>query len=257
MKIITVDKTIHVILDEGEKVVVTTPQSFCKNALQIENQQQKFILSGNSELVQEIKGESLKEKITDHPTFSKEEILEKCDLWLNEFKKINDLFYAMALVPKYFDKNAYLLLEFSTSSYLSRPNEKRNNIGLSFYKDGKQIQKGIDISIPEENKEIYQYLMTATLSYFLAMNFKGDRISFSSDPGYLWKSTEVKGKYPVRISFAPLLQSKEDTLILKLLIESHNLHCSNDDFINEQKEKITSQKMNQETIKKLEMRKRN
>ena len=89
MRFEKIDGIQHVILEENDKLCLTTSTALGNGAIAIEKEGDKLNIFGDAVLVNKISGEGMLEKVYMTPVLSSEEIIEKCDKWLEMFKKVH------------------------------------------------------------------------------------------------------------------------------------------------------------------------
>ena len=114
MNIVKKDGVQCIVLEEGEIIHITTPNRLEEDRIEIKGQGERIDISGNSSIVNVIRGEGMLEKVCISPAIlSSEEIIKKCDLWLDMFKQVHDAFTELVLTDKYREQQVCMVLDFS------------------------------------------------------------------------------------------------------------------------------------------------
>ena len=92
MKFKKIDGVQYIILEEDDRVCITTPDELDKSQVEIKEKDKKLDISGNSSIVSSIQGDGMLEKVYIPPVVSAKKIIEKCDNWFDMFKKVHDTF---------------------------------------------------------------------------------------------------------------------------------------------------------------------
>ena len=103
------------------------------------------------------------ERVYIPPVVSSEDIINKCDKWIEMFKKVHDVFKKLVLSEKYRKQKIVMELSF-TKFFTFTDSRKGNSINLDLKRYGDIIQEGVTISIDEINSDIYAYLMANVIS---------------------------------------------------------------------------------------------
>ena len=89
MKFEKIDGVQYIVLDKNEEVYVTKSEKKNERQIKIKNNDDGLEISGNSSIVSSIRGEGMLEKVYIPPVLSSDEIIEKCDKWLDMFKQVH------------------------------------------------------------------------------------------------------------------------------------------------------------------------
>lgn len=112
------------------------------------------------------------ERVYIPPIVSSEDIINKCDKWIEMFKKVHDVFKKLVLSEKYRKQEIVMELSFTDS------NIKGNSINMNLKRYGDIIQEGVTISIDEISSDIYTYIMANVISYYISKNYNGTNIDY-------------------------------------------------------------------------------
>jgi hypothetical protein len=236
-----------IILEDNDKVCITTAGELGKSNVTIAENKDKINFSGDSTLVNSICGEGMLEKVYIPPVVSSEEIIDKCDKWIEQFKQVHDVFRKLVLSEKYKKQHIVMELSFSKFFSLSDRNRKGNSIDLDLIQYGTVIQEGMTISIDEKNDDIYAYLMANVVDYYLSTNYAGAPINYL-DINWnrvLYSNPETpRGEtIPMIAPLSTLYDSVDYSRIVTSLLGSHNLGVSADQIISNLRNRISNQQL--------------
>ena len=209
-----------IVLGENDKIKIKLPNR-CE-AITIKSDGKSIDISGGSELIGSIKGTGMSEKVDIPPVISSLDIIEKCDKWLEMFRKIHDKFRELVLTDEYREQNVVMKLSFSSFFSFEDSNIKERTINLDLKQYSTIIQEGVTISIDEANEDVYAYLVANVLDYYVSKNYKGAKINnMSMDFNYFLYSNESKDKetaVPMLAEICSLMESSFNILVSKLTI---------------------------------------
>lgn len=100
MKLEKIDGKQFIILEDNDKIYLTTAKEMGKNSITITEDNDRIKIFGNSPLVNSISGKGMLEKVYIPPVISSEDIISKCDEWLEMFKQVHDVFKKLVLSEK-------------------------------------------------------------------------------------------------------------------------------------------------------------
>lgn len=247
MRFEKIDGEQHIILEDGEEVFLTTPNS--SKTIKVDNKEDKLNISGHSSLVGKITGEGMLEKVYIPPVVASDEIIRKCDVWLEMYKQVHDTFKSLALTDKYRKQNVVMQLSFSTFFSTVDDNVRGSTINLDLVQHGTIVQEGMTISIDDDNEDVYKYLVANVLSHYISKNYMDaviDNQSLSWNH-ILYSSANIpRGQVQPLVSNLSLLYEKQDLArIVTSLITSHNLGASSDQLIANLRNRVASQKISE------------
>ncbi len=192
------------------------------------------------------------ERVYIPPVVSSEDIINKCDKWIEMFKKVHDVFKKLVLSEKYRKQKIVMELSF-TKFFTFTDSRKGNSINLDLKRYGDIIQEGVTISIDEINSDIYAYLMANVISYYISKNYKDTIIDYSDlSWNYILFSNIKTPKFeidPIISSLSTLYDSPNYSRIIKSILGSHNLGIPTDQIISNLRNKISSQQISTEIDK--------
>lgn len=252
MKLEKIDGKQYIILEDNEKVCLTTAEKKGENSILVEKDKNKLNIFGNGDLVNSIYGEGMLERVYIPPVVSSEDIINKCDKWIEMFKKVHDVFKKLVLSEKYRKQKIVMELSF-TKFFTFTDSRKGNSINLDLKRYGDIIQEGVTISIDEINSDIYAYLMANVISYYISKNYKDTIIDYSDlSWNYILFSNIKTPKFeidPIISSLSTLYDSPNYSRIIKSILGSHNLGIPTDQIISNLRNKISSQQISTEIDK--------
>lgn len=178
-----------------------------------------------------------------------EEIVKKCDEWIELFKEVHDIFKKLTLQDKYRKQNITMDLNFCQFFSLCEPKIKGRTISLDLVQLNTNILEGLNINIEDKNIAAYDYLMANVLDYYISQNYKDTEIDINS-PDFNWVlySNEKTEKFSVRPIVANLGSFPEYEKYKKLIINivtCHNLGMPNDQLLNNLRDNIKNQELSE------------
>ena len=249
MRFVNIKGVQHIILEESDQIRLTTEDALENMSIDIECVNYGLNISGNSSLVNKISGDGMIEKVFIPPVLSSEKIIEKCDQWLEMFKKVHDKFKELVLTDKYRKQNISMELSFCSFISFSDINVKGEKIGLNLNQFGNIIQEGITISMDKSNETIYQYLLANVLDYYISKNYKDtpiDNLDLSwNHILYSADKKQDKSTVPMIANLNNLYDSKDYARIVTSIIVNHNLGISSEQIISNLKNNIYNQQLSE------------
>ena len=242
----------YIILEKNDSIYLTTENSSISKFISVECENDMLNISGDSSLIKNINGNNILEKVFVQPVLSSEEIINKCDKWLEMFKKIHDKFRELVLKEKYLKMGVYMSLSFYEFFSSQQKNNKFERIDLDLVYNGTIIQKGITITADKTDYAIYEYLLANVLQYYLLINYADSKIPninpssslyftlFSSD------KREINNIAPIYCYFNQFYHCTHkysDTV--RIIINNHNLSKSSEQLIDELKRNILKQQLSE------------
>lgn len=257
MKLKNIDGKQYIILEANDKICITTAHEYESgyNILINENNN-KIDISGDSPIVNSIRGEGMLEKIYIPPILSSQEIINNCEKWIENFKKVHDVFKQLVLSEKYRNQKIRMRLSFSKFSRLNRDNKVSNKIALYLMQNGTVIQEGMTISVAESNSDIYAYLMASVLSYYLSKNYEDTQIDYTNPNWncilYSKERAQKIESAPIMSSLYTLYESSYYSQIVTGLLCFHNLNKPADQIIANLSARILNQQLSDEFVESLD-----
>ncbi len=229
MKIKNINGTIEITLEDSDKVILKTSKSDDK-AVKISATGDGLDICGNDQIINKISGEGMLEKVYLPPILSKEEIIAKCDEWLDMFKKIYDIFSNQVLTPEYKNNNISLKLSFGT--YFSDDDEGRT-IDLDLYNFGNYVKYGATLSIKDKDMDIYRYIVARVLEYYLSQNLSGKKIDYVMNwNGQLYSNKDSSnGIVSILANLCSLTEEASLNRLVYSILANHNISVPLDQII--------------------------
>ena len=245
MKFVKINGIQYIVLEENDKVCITTPDELNKTQIEINEKEKKLDISGNCSIVNSIKGDYMLEKIYIPRVLSSREIIEKCDKWFNMFKQVHDVFKKMVLSNEYREQNITMELSFTKFISMVDKNIKGRIISLDLKQHSIIIKEGVTISIDEENEDIYSYLVACVIDYYISQNYGDEKIDLMRFNGALYSNVKRdRGNVVPMIAFlGTLTESIEYSRIISSIICNHNLGESSEQIIDNLKNSICNQQI--------------
>ena len=235
-------------LEESDKLIIKLPNSY--EAITIKRNGKKIDISGGSELIGSIIGNGMLEKIYIPPVTSSQDIIDKCDKWLEMYRKIHDKFKELVLKEEYREQNITMELSFpkiNYNDYFTIKESKVRTIDLDLKQDSIIVQPGASIIIDEANENVYAYLVANVIDYYVQNNYKEKKINNMSVNFYaaLYSNEQkAKGKpYPIRATLDPLIHSSELYNVVNSILTTHNLGISSKQIIDNLRNRISNQQI--------------
>ena len=235
-----------IVLEEGEIIHITTPNRLEEDRIEIKGQGEGIDISGNSSIVNAIHGEGMLEKVCISPAIlSSEEIIKKCDLWLDMFKQVHDAFKKLVLMDKYREKQVTMELSFPIFSQITDRDDKGRRIRLNLKQYSKTLKEGVTISIDEANEDVYSYLVASALDYYVSQNLKGQQIDLMDFNSILYSNKKHKRGTPVPMlaNLGLLTESPKYRKIVTSILINHNVGESSEQLIANLRNMISNQQI--------------
>lgn len=246
MKFEKIDGVQYIILEENDKICITTPDELYKKRVEIKEKNKKLAISANSSIVSSICGEEILEKVYIPPVVSSEEIIEKCDKWFDIFKQVHDKFKEKVLTDKYRKQKVVMELSFSEFSLLSDNNIKGRRIDLYLMQPAGIFKEGVSISINEANEDIYSYLVACVLDYYISKNLGDKEIDLDNFKSVLHSNEQPDREtrlVPMIASLASLTGLSKYYRIVVTLLRNHNVGESSEQIIANLRNRISNQQI--------------
>lgn len=233
-----------IILERNDQIRIKCLKKY--ESITLKNEGDKLNISGSSEIIGTIKGRGMLEKVYIPPVISSQEIIEKCDKWLDMFKKIHDKFKESVLKEEFRKNNVTMELVFSNYFNLNDSTIKGRTIDLELNQYNTTIQEGVTISIPEENEDVYAYLVANVLDYYVSQNCEGMKINNMSVGfnGTVY-SNNKKGDstVPMLASINTLMESTYLSRVANAILSAHDLELSTDQIIDNLRKRVQTQQI--------------
>ncbi|MCM1052618.1 MAG: hypothetical protein NC483_01385 [Ruminococcus sp.] len=232
----------HVILEENDKVVLKTVENK-DSEIEVTSTKDGLDIVGDAAIINKITGNGMLEKIYIPPILSSEEIIAKCDEWLEMFKKVYGKFSELVLTEEYDKQRIAVKLTFGTFFQVKDTSVKGKTIDLDLHYYGTIIKEGMTISINDNNSDIYDYLAISVLNYFITQNFDNKVIDIVRFNGNLISEKGgEKGHGPkFTANIASYIEDYDGRNLVTSLITNYNLGNSLDQIISNLKARIKPQ----------------
>lgn len=244
MKFKNIDGVEHVILEENEKICVTSSNSLMDGVIEVESSREGLNIFMNSSIVNKISGEGILEKVYILPVLSAEDVILECDQWLRMFKRVHDIFKSFVLKDKHRKHSVVMNLDFGAVYSFSNGEVKRRTISLNLTQFGNVIQEGVKVSIDVKNESVYLYLVANVLSYYLLKNYDDSQIELLNWNRILL-SNDGYSVAPIISNLNLLCKSRECRMLVESLIGNHNIGLSSEQLIDNLKGKILNQQLDE------------
>ena len=247
MKFEKIGKRQYIVLEENDKIFLTTPEKLDDADIEITRKDDGISISGDSSLVKSIRGDGMLEKVYIQPVVSSQEIIEKCDKWLEMFRKIHDKFRELVLSEKYKKQHIVMMLSFTSFISLSNENIKGRTIDLDLKQYDTIIQEGVTISIDEKTEnDIYAYLVANVLDYYISQNYVDEEIDdlrYWNWDLYSAETLQDGESVPIFSNLSLLREIPEYEKIVISIIGNHNVGLSSNQLISNLKNKISDRQL--------------
>ena len=245
MKFEKIDGVQYIVLDKNEEVYVTKSEKKNERQIKIKNNDDGLEISGNSSIVSSIRGEGMLEKVYIQPVLSSDEIIEKCDKWLDMFKQVHDIFKKLVLKDEYRKQHIVMELSFPTFFSLTDSNVRGRCINLDLKQYATIIKEGVTISIDESNEDVYSYLVANVLDYYVSQNLKDQKIDLMDFNSVLYSNekNERGTTVPMLALLGSLTESSEYYKIVASILCNNNVGESSEQLIANLKNRISSQQI--------------
>lgn len=215
------------VLDNLDCIYVTTEEYVDSKVVKVECDSNRLNISGTGEVIGKISGNSMLDKVSFPKLLSREDIIEKCDEWLEMFKKVHDDFCRLVLSPQYQKEKVGMALIISSNPDECNKTHEKRKISLNLMNHQNVIQSGVCIStVDDENEGIFKYLALHVVSYYLSKNYnqfieysdEDTRFFLTSD--YSLNETEM---LPMMMFIGSNAHSKEYFDFFRSIFSCHNL----------------------------------
>ena len=245
MKFEKIDGVQYLVLEKNDKICITTPDELEQKQINIKSDDEGLEISGNSSIVSSIRGEGMLDKVYIPPVISSDEIIEKCDKWLDMFKQVHDTFKKLALTDEYREQHVVMELSFPTF-FSFADNVKGRCIVLDLVQYGTTLKEGVTISVDDANDDIYAYLAASALDYYVSQNLGDKKIDLLDFNGILYSNKKKEGwtSVPMLASVCSLTSdSPEYYKMVYSIIGNHNIGESSEQLIANLKNRIYNQQI--------------
>ena len=246
MKFEKIDGVQYIVLEKNDEICITTPDELEQKQIEIRNNDEGLEISGNSSIISSIRGEGMLEKVYIPPqVISSEEIIEKCDKWIDMFKQVHDTFKKLVLTDEYRKQHVVMELSFPTFFSFTDRNVKGRVIDLVLKQYGTILKEGVTISIDEANEDVYSYLVASVLDYYVSQNLEGQQIDLMDFNSVLYSNEkhERGTTVPMLAGLDSLTESSEYYKIVTSILGNHNVGESSEQLIANLRNRISNQQI--------------
>lgn len=230
-----------ILLEDNEKIIISTPGSF-RNITVINNDDLLNIV-GSSDIIGCIKGRGLLDKVYIPPVVPREEILEKCDEWLAMFDRVLKYFSGFVEEEKSLAEKIQLLVYFGEYSPLDTGNSGQT-IKISLASKYGVILEGVSIEVDNQNENIYKYLVAEVISRFLSLNCQGQKFKIDANWDGNIRSNKCNRSSSIHSLLSASLTQKTDYYaIIAAILKCHNLDLPFEQIIDNLRCAVSSQPM--------------
>ena len=199
------DKGKKIVLEENDCIEVELGGEFGK--ITLENINNSIKISGDCEIIKSINGRELLERIHFSEKPTTEELINKCDKWLDLFKKTHDVFKEIISEGKYKEKGIHMDMYFTLrNSFSSKNKYKGMEISLT-NKNYNTLADGPKILVSDEN--MYEYLLVNAINYIFESDFKKNKIEVNLP-------SEKDDKWNGMLPLSSTISSKSQTIVISL-----------------------------------------
>ena len=227
-----------IILDENEKIYISSGAESLDNSINIENTEKGLNITGDSSMINSISGKDMIEKVYIPPVISKDEIIEKCDRWLEMYKKVHDYFKKIVLKKKSAEENISMRVQFTKWMKYSGETGKSISINLDWL--GAVIKEGVRIDVALENDIVFKYILANVVDYYISKNCTN--IEHTNWDGILHSKESDR----IIADLHSFRRDNDDLSyydIIRSIIINHNLGESSQQIIDNGRYKIFDQQM--------------
>lgn len=246
MKFNKINGVQYIVLEENDEICVTTPNELTQNGIKIKSNDSGLEISASSSIVSSIRGEGLLDKVYIQPVVSSEEIIEKCNKWLDMFKQVHDTFKNLVLTDEYRKQDVVMYLSFPTFFGYDNDNTRGKAICLELRQHSNILNEGVSIKLDSVNEDVYSYLVASVLDYYVSQNLEGQQIDLMDDKNILYSNAKKMDEkwvtVPMLAKLYPLIDS-DYYWIVNNIISNHNLGESSEQLVENLRNRISNQQI--------------
>lgn len=245
MRFEKIDGVQYIVLQKNDEICITTYDELEQKQIEIKSNDEGLEISGNSSIVSSIRGEGMLEKVYIPPVLSSEEIIEKCDKWLDMFKQVHDAFKNLVLKDEYRKQHIIMELSFPTFFSFTDSNVKGRSIDLNLKQYNTILKEGVTISLDYVNEDIYAYLVANVLDYYVSQNLGDEQIDLIDFNSVLYSNERYnRGTTTSMLAeLSSLTKSPEYNKIVISILGNHNVGESSEQLIANLKNRINNQQI--------------
>lgn len=232
---------VTIVLEKDEKLKLETTNGI--EAINFKSDGDKISIIGGSNLINSIKGEGMLEKVEVLPVVSSNDIIAKCDQWLDMFRKIHDKFKELVLTEEYRKGHMVMQLNFCDTLSFDDSTNRGKSIDLDIKLFDTIVLEGITINIPDNNESVYVYLLANVLSYYVSSNFRETKIDLMRFNGFIYSDEQKDDRVtaPMVANVAGFEKNVRLNRIVYSILQTYNLNIPTDQIIDNAKQSITNQ----------------
>ena len=173
------------------------------------------------------------------PVVSKENIIEKCDGWLELFKEAYKVYKELATYPAWIKCKVFPKIRTLDFYYSGGPEGK----GIELVLD--DVVSSVEFNAADSNKDIFNYVIASVVDYYLKEEKNNEQIDISTFDWDLY--TEKRESEENFITSILMLGTCKDWNCTKKIvlevIDNHNLGKSSEELLISLKNRIKDQKL--------------
>ena len=245
MKFEKIDGVHYIVLDKNEKICITTPGEVNDSCITVKENNDGLDIIGETSIVNSISGNGMLEKLKIPPVVSKEEIVEKCDKWIEMFKKVHNSFKELVLTDEYKTQHLCMTLNFGHFFSIKDEDIRGKTIDLDIRQYGTIVKEGLTLSIDDDNKDIYNYIVANIMNYYISENMDDKKIDLIELNGTIYSKyvRERGATVPMYAAISSLTEDSQLCKILSCIIANHNLKEPCTQLIDNLRDKINNQQI--------------
>lgn len=245
MKIENQDGKQVIILEKNDEIKIKKSDS--NDSITLQMDKNKINISGSSDIIGTIKGRGMLDKVYVPPVISSTDIIAKCDKWLDIYKKVHDEFKKSVLETNFRENQVCMELILGNYFSLDDFTIKGKTIDLNLKQYNTTVQEGVTISIPDDNEDVYAYLIANVLDYYVEQNHKGKKINnmTMNFNGILYSNIEKEDKscVPMLASISTIMESQYLSRVVNSVLSAHDLGLSTNQIIDNLRNRIDNQQI--------------
>ncbi len=231
-----------IILEDNDEVYIKTTNSSYDENIKVINNNNKLDIFAKKDIVNSIRGKDILDKVRVIPIIKKEEIIEKCDEWLNMFRETYNIFDELVNTLEYKKENIKMRLDFDID------NKNYNSIKLYLSHIVSCVKTGSEIRVPKEDTMIYLYLISNVIEHYFKQSFSNYQIEYlniTSDSNTILIRNGNGEVINVLSNINNLSKSFIFEPVVTRLIMDHNLNQTSSNLISNLKDKIENQQLSE------------
>jgi hypothetical protein len=233
----------YIIIEKNDNIKLAIPSTLSTIIIKSVEGEGLLEISGDSSIISQIKGIGMLEKVEIIPNTLSEEIIEKCEKWLDIFKKTHDELRKLVLTDKYRDQDVTLCFECYDSFSFENKNCKERGLGLKLTRYGNTIVNGVAIDVDIKNDDVFAYLYASTLDYYLKENCMQKKVNLDEFNYCLTSSIKKEeGKVNPIVAHLSSFNNDCEELVISLIM-ANNVGMPTDSLLSKYRNRICSQQI--------------